>query len=329
MAGFAISKPGQKSGPGLQPGIDRRQLVSALNEKIERIEHRPLRIDGTLQQDARPRAVSLGIAEIDAALCHDAGQSGSGTLAVGALHEVRAETALDLPASAGFALALGGLLAGTSGTIFWIAEKQARTEAGEFYGPGLAGLGIDPARLIRVFTKNSNETLWAAGEIAACPGTGFCLLELRGNPASAGLAFSRRLALRAQSANMPVLLLRQSGGEEASAAATRWRVSPAPSIKQADEPARLVGAPAWHAALEKSRGGRPGAWTLEWKRDECLFALYRGTAAIRKARSSAGKPSGHPGPDRPALSGNQPAQAFDGPDRTRALGSGVALERAS
>lgn len=358
MAGFAISKSGPKPGRKLSgadirmagrplpddvAGNHRQQLVSALNEKIAKIEHRPLRIDGSPAQNARPRFIPFGIDEIDKALiCSDlaapvsdnedarTGPEGMNHgLAVGALHEVRAPTTLDLAASAGFALALGSLLAGFNGAIFWIAEQQARTEAGEFHGPGLAGLGIDPARLIRVFTRDNSEALWAAGEIAACPGTGFCLLELRGNPARADLAFSRRLALRAQSANMPVLLLRQSGQEEASAAATRWRVSPAPSIRQADEPVRFVGAPAWHAALEKSRSGRPGAWTLEWKRDERLFALYRGSAAIRTARPFAGNLTGNKAPGGPTVSGNQPAQAFDRPDSAGALGRGMALERAS
>lgn len=354
MASFAVLKPKQKTfgsvtslaGSNALPDdnacSDRKQLVSTLNEKIAKIEHRPLRIDGSPADNARPRFIRFGIDEIDSALNSPAlgsqnAQAGlegmKHGLAVGALHEIRASTTLDLAASAGFALTLGSLLAGFNGAIFWIAEKQARTEAGEFYGPGLAGLGIDPARLIRIFTNDNSETLWAAGEIAACPGTGFCLLELRGNPASAGLGFSRRLALRAQSANMPVLLLRQSGQEEASAAATRWQVSPAPSIKQPNEPARFVGAPAWHAALEKSRGGRPGAWTLEWKRNERLFALYRGPAAIRKARPPVGNlaanPSGNTGPGGSALSGDQPAQTFDGPDSAGALGSGMALERAS
>ena len=46
-----------------------------------------------------------------------------------------------------------------------------------------------------------------------------------------------------------------------SVAATRWRVGPAPSEPPAGEFG--LGAPRWRVELERCRGGRTGAWTLE------------------------------------------------------------------
>jgi protein ImuA len=207
MAGhrFALS---QDVAPQEAAGAARAQ-VGRLRSAVARIEGR---LPGAPVDEASRslRAVPLGVAQVDAAL--------GGGLAAGALHEVRAETALDLSCAAGFALAVAGLLTGFEGHVFWIAPRQARHEAGAFYGPGLAAFGLDGARLVRVLAHDEKEALWAAGEVAGA-GAGVCLVELRGNPAAADLAFSRRLALRARAADTTVILLRQSGAAEASAAA--------------------------------------------------------------------------------------------------------------
>lgn len=318
-------------GPGrerVQSGADgassRRELVDQLNAAIARMEGRrpgmdlPRTLDGERGETGGPERrgiVPFGIGVIDAAL--------GGGLAVNALHEVRATTALDLPSAAGFALAIGGLLAGFDTPLFWITERQSRQEAGGFYGPGFEALGFEPARLVRVFTENCAQALWAAGEIAASPGTGICMLELRGNPARADLAFSRRLSLRARTARVPVILLRQYGKEEASAAATRWRVSAAPSRPGIGEGRQWVGPSAWEVALEKCRGGRLGEWKLEWRHDECLFAPCAG------ADTGASRCAATPRAAGTSLSGDRPAADFDRPGRTDALGRGLAQKRAS
>jgi protein ImuA len=300
----------------------RKERIAGLGRLIERIERRRPWLeepDGPVRKEARGKDCGLvtGVAAIDAAI---------GAATPAALHEVRAPTALDLPAAAGFALALGGLLTRFEGMIFWIAGREARAETGEFHGPGLAELGFDPALLVRVFPHNLAESLWAAGEIAASPGVGLCLLELRGNPTRADLTFSRRLAHRAQASGTPVVLLRQSGGEEASAAATRWRVMSAPSAAGAatsDDPtANWPGWPAWRVELEKCRGARPGVLILEWRKDERLLAVCRNAARDR----NAAEPGGAAGPP---LSGGKPAAACDRPDRPAALGRGMAFGRAS
>jgi protein ImuA len=291
-----------------------RAQVGRLRAAVARIEDRLP--GGPPDEVSRPlHTIPFGVAPVDAAL--------GGGLAAGTLHEVRAETALDLPGAAGFALAAAGLLTGFGGHVFWIAPRQARHEAGAFYGPGLGAFGLDGARMVRVLVRDEGEALWAAGEVARA-GAGVCLIELRGNPAAAGLAFSRRLALRARASGMTAILLRQSGGAQASAATTRWRVAPAPSRDEAKEwgegQRSWVGPPAWKVTLEKCRGGRPGEWTLEWRNDDHLFALYcDGEDAVRCRRHAAGTP----------LPGGEPALHRDRPDRAAALGGRLALGRAS
>jgi protein ImuA len=277
--------------------------------------------------------LALGIEEIDAMLC---GRHAASPVPAAALHEVRAQTSLDAAAATAFALALGvralecGRPQDMPQTLFWIAAKEARGEAGLIYGPGLAALGLGKAELIRVFVDNTADALWAAGEVAAHKGAGLCLLEMRGNPAKADLAFSRRLAMRARQSRVPVIVLRQSGGEEASAALTRWRVAPAPSALQnaGQGPGRKwLGPPAFAVTLEKCRGGQPGEWIMEWKSDERLFAPFKSGSGTMRSPAAAFTPAG-PIAGSP-LPVHHPHRAADGPAGAAAPRSGMAARRAS
>jgi len=249
----------------------------------------------------------FGIAEPDLAL-------GDG-LPVAALHEVRAAEAGEAASAIGFALLFAGLAAGFDRPVFWIAEEMAQAEAGSLYGPGLAALGLDPGLLVRVRVRKLAEALWAAGEVAAA-GAGPCLMEIRGNPARADLAFTRRLALRARAAGLPVILLRQGGEAEASAAASRWAIAPADSrvsahasrvgASGAGPSARWLGPPAFAVTLEKCRGGRPGRFFLEWNCHERRFVpIVAGT--FTRMQSADGAAAGAYGEPFDGAFGKQPA----------------------
>lgn len=308
MAGKALRAAAEE--PTDSSEVIRHGLVAKLAAEIARIEQRPPTLGMPAEETGR--RARFGIAEIDAAL----GSPGEPGLAVAALHEVRAALGLDAGAAAGFALALGGLLSGFEGLVFWVAGPGTRSEAGHFHGPGLVTFGLDPARLVRIHAGNCRDALWAAGEIAATRGVGLCLVELRANPAAADLTFSRRLAMRAAASGVPVILLRQGGAEEAGAAITRWSVSAAPSLVHADgtEVARKwLGPPAWCVTLEKSRSGRTGNWMLEWNRNERLLALLPDT----RNRLARGRPGSVAGA---VLSGAGAALSADRPRRTAALG---------
>jgi protein ImuA len=313
-----------KSAQGHKADAERGATVARLGAEIARIERRAPSLDAGAAEE-RPgeeprRMLSTGHAQADLLV--------AGTPAA-ALHEVRAPLSADGAAAGCFALALGLRAAVDPACIFWIAEEQCLSEAGAPYGPGISALGLGDARIVRVFVRKTADALWAAGEVAACSGAGLCIVELRGNPHGADLAFSRRLAMRARESGTPVILLRQGGEEEASAALTRWRVEPAPSYPGG--PGRKwVGPPAFSVRLEKSRGGRSGEWIMEWNGDERLFAPFGSAEGIAAGPSRISGTGRHAsGAIREAVSFGQPSEAFHGPHREAPQRAGMAARRAS
>jgi protein ImuA len=313
-----------KSPEGHKAATDRGSMVARLGAEIARIEQRvpsldAVGIDGKAGDGPR-HVLSTGHPQADLLV--------AGTPAA-ALHEVRAPLSVDSAAACGFALALGLRAAQDPAWMFWIAEEQAVAEAGAPYGPGISALGLGGVRIIHVLVRRTADALWAAGEVSGCTGAGLCIVELRGNPHGADLAFSRRLAMRARESGTPVILLRQGGEEQASAALTRWRIGPAPSDSGA--PGRKwVGPPAFSVKLEKSRGGRSGEWIMEWNGNERFFAPFgfaRGIAAGQSRIPGAGRYAA--GEPRKAVSVGQSSEAFDGSNREAPQRPGVAARRAS
>jgi protein ImuA len=183
-------------------------------------------------------------------------------------------------AALGFSLGLAASWAGQAGVI-WTAEDGVFAEDGAPYPPGLVQFGLDPSRLILVRAPKRGECLWAAEQALAAPGAiVICALAGRGKPLD--LKATRRLLLFAERNHSRCLLVRPLA--EASAAWTRWRVSPAPS--QAEE--REVGPPAYALELMRNRAGPAGArFTIEWN------AYARRFADLARDRSDASE-------DRPA-----------------------------
>jgi protein ImuA len=227
---------------------DRARVLDELRRAVRRLE-------GTGEGNpagARP----LGCPALDAALPDG---RGGGGLPLGCLHEVRG----DRGAATGFAARLAALAA-AGRPVVWAARRL------DLYAPGLAALGIDPARLIVVRARSAAEVLWAMEEALACRALGAVV----GEDAGAGLAESRRLQLAAEASGVTAFLLAAgeaagSARDGAGAAVTRWRIDPAPGRLDAaaadgeggDEPG--LGPPRWRAELRRARGGRPGVWLLE------------------------------------------------------------------
>ena len=246
-------------------------FVEELRRKIAAIEARPLVVpvgavpgDGPRRAGEVRSAVPLGVAEIDHRL--------GGGLARGDLHEVAGAAPRQEGAAAGFALALAArAMAAGSGVLLWVQQAMSAHEAGAPYGPGLALFGLNPGRLLIVRAGNAPDTLWAAEEGLSCRALALVLAELW-DARSFSLIASRRLRLAAQASGVPALVLRAPGADAPSAAATRWRVAAHPG-NAADLPAHALGRPRWTIALDKNRGGRLGAWTVEWKSDAYRFLL--------------------------------------------------------
>jgi protein ImuA len=210
-------------------------------------------------------AVPLGHAGADAVL--------GGGLRPGVLHEVFAQ---DWGAG-GFGILMAARLAaaafgGRGGPLFWVRPDYAALEYGGLSPPGIAALtppgfmgGFD---LVMVRVGHAADALAAATDILACSHVGCLLLEMEGNPRTLDLTASRRLNLAAEASGVGLMLLREGGQQEPSAAHTRWLARSAPSHPDDDD----WGAPRFDVELVRHRMGGLGKFLMEWNSQTGLFA---------------------------------------------------------
>ncbi|UCI08251.1 ImuA family protein [Mesorhizobium sp. B1-1-8] len=211
-----------------------------------------------------------GIEGLDTAL--------GGGLPKAALSEIHGAETRDAGAVAGFALSLASLILREKQglPVLWIGTAEIFREAGFPYARGLNGLfGVAPGQLLFSEAPKLLDALWIAEEAARMTAFAAVILEIRGSPHKLDLTATRRLHARAQSAGRPVLLLRQAGEAEPTAAPVRVIVSAAPAASRrtvAGPLAGSIGRPAFTVAIGKSRTALPGQFTLEWNPDEHAFA---------------------------------------------------------
>jgi protein ImuA len=230
------------------------QALAVLRETLARL--------GGRSAGADPARFALGHPALDGPL--------GGGLARGALHEVFAAGEADVAAATGFAAALAVRAARTgAGAVIWVRQDFLDVEAGALHGPGLAAMGLDPARVVLVRARDVAGVLKAGDEAARSPAPGLVLLEPWGEDRLIDLTASRRLALAARQSGVPVVLLRVAAEPAPGAAETRWRVAAMPSRRlEANAP----GPPVFDLRLLRHRGGvGERAWCVEWNRDEQAF----------------------------------------------------------
>jgi protein ImuA len=212
-----------------------------------------------LEPDMDHGALPFGIAPIDQVL--------GGGLARAALHEIAASTESAITAATHFVLGLAAH-GKESRVVLWVAEHMGLVENGAPYGPGLDDLGLSPERLVTVAAAKSRDVLWVMEEALRCRPVGMVIGEVR-SADRLDLVASRRLSLAAGEQDVCAFLLRTAPGTDASAAATRWIVAPAPSRANAAGP----GPARFSVHLTRNRRGPVGAWLLEWHRVERRFSL--------------------------------------------------------
>jgi protein ImuA len=236
---------------GVESCVSNSISLSALRRRIAAIERRP-------PSDPLAR-VPLGVDAVDAAL--------GGGIARARLHELFAAEPEDAGTGSGFAAMLAMRLGG-DGPIVWLREEDAQRKA-RLHAPGLAELGLDPARVLLGVAADPLMLLRAAAEIVRCDEVAVAVVELWRSPRVLDLTASRRLAVAAEGSGVTALMLRIEAAPAPSAAHTRWRVAAAPSRPlEANAP----GAPALDLELMRQRGGAEGLrWRLEWDRDARLF----------------------------------------------------------
>lgn len=206
-----------------------------------------------------------------------------GGLPLGRWHEaagegLEVETAA---ATAGFVAALAAPLAGR-GAVVWVMRRD------DLFAPGLASLGFPAERLIQVRVRSEAQALAALEDALAAPGVAAAVGEAEDVDLTAGRRL--QLACETHGATGFVLRRRPFGGARGprpvgTAAATRWKIAPAPSEPAPGEPG--LGPPRWRAELERSRGGRTGAWLME--RSDGAFPL-RVVAELGDRQLAAAQP---------------------------------------
>ncbi len=289
------------------PGADPRAPLQALRDSIRAIERCPVILDAegagdrAASRQPGPHGWTLGVPALDALV-------GTDGLEAGAVHEIKpmagrgsaADGVSDWAAACiraqHFAMALGVRRLVTApdarqGACILLCLGTAHVrELGLPYGPGLAGLGLAPERLIVVEAAKPAEVLWAIEEGLKSGGLALVL----GQVAEIGLTPARRLALAAARTQTPCLLFTHPRTAAAAATATRWRIGPAPSAPHPldrDAP----GAVRFRVALERCRGSPVTARSvpsmLEWCNAAYRFRVASGLAdGASRPRQAAGRP---------------------------------------
>ncbi len=186
------------------------------------------------------------------------------------MHEVRCDYTRDIGAATSFLCAFLSRNLAHSGKLVWIMDPAAQIDAGQLFPDGLLQVGLNPADIIFVHPRDLKTAIWATGEAAREGGLAAIVFQVKGNPKILDLAVSRKLMLRAQASRTPLFLLRQGGGEEASSAATRWRVAPL-SSEHDETLKRGVGPMRHRLTLERNRTGQTGNWPVSWHTTQRTF----------------------------------------------------------
>jgi protein ImuA len=242
--------------------VDAHHVLRARIARIER--QRPV--------DA-PALTPLGLAGLDAAL--------GGGLARGRLHELYATEPEDGPAAAGFAAMLACTLLPAGAPLLWLRQDEAERGTGRLHAPGLAEIGLDPARLLLGVLPDPVTLLRAAADAMRCADIGAVVIEPWRDPKMLDLTASRRLAVAAEGSGVTALMLRARAEPAPSAAQTRWAVRAAPSVALE---AQAPGYPSFEVELLRQRG-RPagGTWRLDWDRERVRFGESPASGAVAAA----------------------------------------------
>lgn len=217
----------------------RRLVLADLRERIERLENAAGR---------RRSALPFGLAALDRHL------PGKG-LALGALHEFAGASPAFEHVAAPISF-VAGVLARTRGPVLWCLARR------DLFAPGLAGVGLNPDRVIYAETHKEADVLRLVEEGLRSPG----LAGVVGEVSRISFDTSRRLQLAAEASGVTAFLVRRwkaASGEalgRPTAAVTRWRISAAPS---ADLVSPGIGRSRWCVELLRCRAAEPSSWIVD------------------------------------------------------------------
>lgn len=156
-------------------------------------------------------------------------------------------------------------LGGTDKSLCYCSLAGEAQERGALYGHGLAGLGIEPHRLLMVTAAREKDLLWTLEEAAASGAFGAIIGALGARERVYGFAESRRLKLRAAARDTPLFLIRHWSAGGSTAANGRWRVSARPSRSEGRHAdSQLLGPARLQLRLERMGSFPPQHWEMEF-----------------------------------------------------------------
>ena len=285
----------------------RARLIGRLRGTIDRIAGDGPALDDHTGSGPAAMAASphwcTGLAHMDARL-PEAGLDCNG------VHEVVADSYGDAPAALGFAAALAArrLCALPEATrnrpVLWVRALGDVCEYGRLYGHGLARFGLSHERLLTVSLRKPAAVLWTIEEALRSGAVSMVVCDGDHHPFD--LTATRRAMLAAHEGETPCLMVFTRPRDGATAARTRWQVSPAPSLPHPHD-ATAPGNPCWRVSLIRSRGGRPGNWTVDWHHATHRFSLVSPSADRTAQTHPDGEAAG-----QPAAVGQRAVRAGDG-----------------
>lgn len=171
------------------------------------------------------------------------------------VHLVKAESAADLGACAGFVLSLLAH-ASQKGAVVWVSQHYVFDEGGSLYGPGLHAFSIVPHNILYVTVPSYVDVFWSLEEALKSQPVKAVVGEFY-TKSPLDLTLTRRLSLRSQRAQTPVYLMSITSAAFPTAAQTHWSVT-TPQREARSKPARTVGPPVWSLELTKNKNGPCG-----------------------------------------------------------------------
>ncbi|WP_342070242.1 ImuA family protein [Yoonia algicola] len=145
--------------------------------------------------------------------------------------------------------------------ILWVQDRLSRKEAGR---PALAAMRADRP-VIMVDLSRAADVLWAMEDGLRCRSLGAVIGEIWGDPPSLDFTATKRLALRAEAADVSCWLIRRAASPDLSAARERWRIASLSSAPHPHDP-QAPGAPRWSLDLFRARHTKPGQWVATYDR---------------------------------------------------------------
>ena len=147
----------------------------------------------------------------------------------------------------------------THAPILWVQDRLSRKEAGR---PMLAGLPADHP-IIMVDLSRAADVLWAMEDGLRCRSLSAVIGEVWGDPPALDFTATKRLAMRAEAADVSCWLIRRAASPDLSAARDRWRIASLPSAPHPYDP-QAPGAARWSLDLFRSRRTQPGQWVATY-----------------------------------------------------------------